>query len=494
MRKTHLLLITLSLAAAAVIVGILLAKESVPAEVTEAESLKGTSAAETAIPMTFEAESGQLQGDLTIGKQPAGFSGSGYVTGFKKPGDSVTIPVTAPADDIFELIVGYNGPSGDKDTELAVNGIAFGSVNLRKTAGFTEVSAGKIALNRGENTITFNTGWGWYDIDYVKITNAAKNQEHQVVKGLVNPNATPEALALQRYLVDSYGTSILSGQQNLNDALELKKPYGKLPAIVGFDMMDYSPSRVEHGAKSMEIDNALLWHDLGGIAAFTWHWNAPTDLIDSGEKPWSSGFYTEATTFDLENALADPDSKSYKLLLRDMDAIAEQLKKLQDAKIPVLWRPLHEAEGGWFWWGAKGPEPCKQLWKLLYDRLTNVHHLNNLIWVWNSESPDWYPGDDTVDIISVDSYPAAGDYSPDINRYENLVKLVQDKKLVAMAENGPIPDPDLLTKLQANWSWYCTWGGEFINDGKQNTKEHIQKVLDSSYVITLDELPDFSTY
>src|ERR1043165_6132408 len=133
---------------------------------------------------------------------------------------------------------------------------------------------------------------------------------------------------------------------------------------------------------------------------FCWHWNAPKDLIDQPGKEWWRGFYTEATTFDVTMAMNDVTSDEYTLIIRDIDAIATQLKRLQSANIPVIWRPLHEAEGKWFWWGAKGAEPCKWLWKLLYDRLVNEHHLDNLIWVWtstgNPDATQWYPGDDYV--------------------------------------------------------------------------------------------------
>lgn len=86
-----------------------------------------------------------------------------------------------------------------------------------------------------------------------------------------------------------------------------------------------------------------------------------------------------------------------------------ELLKLQKAGVPVLWRPLHEAEGKWFWWGAKGPEACKKLWALVYDRLTKHHKVNNLIWTWNSVASDWYPGPSTVDVLSTDVY-AQGDH------------------------------------------------------------------------------------
>lgn len=101
-------------------------------------------------------------------------------------------------------------------------------------------------------------------------------------------------------------------------------------------------------------------------------------------KEWWRGFYTDSVDFDISAALADTTNANYTLLIRDIDAIAVELKKLQAANVPVLWRPLHEAEGGWFWWGAKGPEPCKKLYKIVYDRITNYHGINNLIWICTS--------------------------------------------------------------------------------------------------------------
>lgn len=85
----------------------------------------------------------------------------------------------------------------------------------------------------------------------------------------------------------------------------------------------------------------------------------------------------------------DTTNANYTLLIKDIDTIAVQLKKLQDNGVPVLFRPLHEAEGKWFWWGAQGPEPAKKLYKIVFDRLTRVHKLQNLVWVWNSVAKDW---------------------------------------------------------------------------------------------------------
>ncbi|MDQ6422881.1 glycosyl hydrolase [Paenibacillus sp. LHD-117] len=438
----------------------------------------------------FEAEDGTMRG-VNVAADSVGYSGEGYVTGFDAEDDQLTLKLEAPEKGLYELRIGYRSVSGDKTARLSLNGEPFGDLKLAASDTFTESDGGKVWLEEGENELSIHSYWGWYDIDYVTIAKAEPRAEHDVRRVLSNPNASAEAMALHDFLVAQYGKVILSGQQTLKDALQLKWDYGKLPAIAGFDLIEYSPTRRQNGSTSKEIEDIQQWHELGGITTLAWHWNAPANLVNSEQQPWWKGFYKEGTTFDLPGALAAPESEGYKLILRDIDAIAEQLKRLEEARIPVLWRPLHEAEGGWFWWGAHGPESAKQLWRLLYDRIVSVHGIDNLIWIWNSESADWYPGDDVVDIVSIDSYPEPGDYGPVSASYEKLVKLVGDKKLVAMTENGAIPDPDRLVQYKANWSWYCTWTGEFIRDGSHNGKEHIRKVLEHEYVMTLDELPDF---
>lgn len=243
-----------------------------------------------------------------------------------------------------------------------------------------------------------------YLIDSITISPAEQRPPHQVTRRLINPQADSNAYALYRFLDSIYGKNILSGQQDLTWAQWIEEQIGKFPALVSVDLMDYSPSRVERGTNGTSIEDALEHASNGGIISVLWHWNAPAGLYDTDEEPWWSGFYTEATDFNIADALADTTNENYTLIIRDIDAIAVQLRRLEDANVPVLWRPLHEAEGGWFWWGAQGPDAALQLWDLLYDRLVNHHHLNNLIWVWNSIAEDWYPGDDKVDVLSADVY------------------------------------------------------------------------------------------
>ena len=147
------------------------------------------------------------------------------------------------------------------------------------------------------------------------------------------------------------------------------------------------------------------------------------------------------------------NSVNYSLLLRDIDAIVAQLKKFSSNNIPVLWRPLHESEGGWFWWGAKGSEPFKQLWRLLYQRRTVFHGLNNLIWVLASEDPAWYPGDDMVDIVGVDGYPT--DMTDPLSaRWQALRARLDEKIFIALTEFGGVPDVDKMRSCEVYWSWF----------------------------------------
>jgi glycosyl hydrolase family 26/carbohydrate binding protein with CBM35 domain/ricin-type beta-trefoil lectin protein len=446
-------------------------------------------AAAAAAAIVYEAEDGLLAGVVAASDTP-GYSGSGYVAGFDEAADQVTVTVAGGAGGLYDLAVVYRSPFGDKQTRLLLNGAPTGDLVLPGSETFTSVPAGRVLLRAGDNTVTLQSNWGWYEIDALRLTPAPAPPPHQVSGALVNPDASAEARSLMTYLADNYGRTIVSGQQDMASIQWLETNVGKAPAIAGLDMMDYSPSRVERGATSHAVDEALAWDARGGITTFVWHWNAPSGLVDQPGKEWWRGFYTDATTFDLAAALADPDGDDYRLLLRDIDAIAVQLKRLQDARVPVLWRPLHEAEGGWFWWGAKGPGPAKQLWRLMYDRLTHHHGLNNLIWVWNSAGAGWYPGDDVVDLLSVDSYPQAGDHGAVSATYDRLRDLGRDRKVVGLSEVGSIPDPDLTAAYHADWSYFVTWGGGFLTDGQSNSLDFLRKVYTDPRVITLDELGD----
>ena len=205
---------------------------------------------------------------------------------------------------------------------------------------------------------------------------------------------------------------------------------------------------------------------------------------NTSDEPWWRGFYTEATTFDVAAAMANTNSAEHTLLLRDMDVIAAQLNIFSSNNIPVLWRPLHESEGGWFWWGAQGPEAFKQLWRLLYNRLTQYHGLNNLIWVLSSEDPAWYPGDDVVDIIGVDAYPT--DRSDPLSaRWEALKTRFNGKKLIALTEFGGAPDIPKMQQFGVWFSYFAPWSGR--SGPTSMPTDTVVRIYQSTNVLTLKD-------
>ncbi|KAF2464192.1 mannan endo-1,4-beta-mannosidase-like protein [Lindgomyces ingoldianus] len=435
---------------------------------------------------TYQAEAATLSG-VTIGASVAGFSGTGYVEGFDTASDSITFTINSTTSQLYDLKIIYNGPYGDKYTYVVLNNAGGSQVSLPATSAWVTVPAGQVLLNTGSNTIQIQNNWGWYLIDAITLSPAAKPGPHQTTTVPVNTNANSDTRALLKFLGSIYGKKTLSGQQDQASLDWVTQNVGKTPAILGLDLMDYTESRISRGAVSTDVDKAIDFAKKGGIVTFCWHWGAPVGLYDTADHRWYSGFYTDATDFNIEAALADTTNANYTLLLKDIDTIAVQLKKLQNASVPVIWRPLHEAEGGWFWWGAKGPEPAKKLWGIMYDRLTKRHGLNNLIWEWNSIKQSWYPGSETVDIVSADTY-TQGDHGPISATYNNLLALTNDTKIIGAAEIGSVMDPVQLQAYQADWVYFCVWSGDYISGGSWNSLDLLKSVYSSDYVLTLDEI------
>ncbi len=452
----------------------------------------------------YEAESATLHNVKLADNSVPGYSGTGYVAAMDASDAYIEFTVTVPTAGRYTLGVNYCAPYGYKQETITVNGGQSFNVEFEPSTEFAEIEAGIIKLQAGENKIRISRSWGWTLFDYITLSPApALEVNTKVSDKLINPNATAETQKLMTYLTSIYGKNILSGQfAYTTKYTELDAIYnqtGKYPAIIGLDFSDYSPSRVALGCNpGQDTEKAIEYWKQGGIATFCWHWASPIGG-DTGANKWGT-FYKDNTTYDLSIAMNDHTSKEYTTLIRDIDVIAEELLKLQDAGVPILWRPLHEASGGWFWWGAKGPEPYKELWKLMYDRLTNYHGINNLIWVWNAQDADWYPGDEYVDIIGEDIYAAKHDYDSQANGFIKAMNYpTNTDKMITLSENGVLIDPDVLVGDGVPWLWNCTWGGEFVvpwvgaTDYTEayTSKEMLKKYYNHEYVLTRDELPSY---
>ncbi len=293
---------------------------------------------------------------------------------------------------------------------------------------------------------------------------------------LTNKNALPAAQTLYNFIFNLKGKGILSGQQeccrdakNGDELLHIKKASGKQPAILGLDYIENDFFGVNRRAKA--------WHEKGGIVSICWHWGIP---------PYGVGYPSSQSEVDMDELLT-PGTALYQGMLDNMDVVAEALRRLQEDDIPVLWRPLHEFDGAWFWWGKGGPEKFIKLWQLMYDRFTHHHKLNNLIWVLGYSHimlDGWYPGDDFVDIIGGDAY-SEGIHE---DLYHFLEKVTDKPMPICHHENGPIPDPEEMIAKKIDWSWFLTWHTIHIHE--QNTEEYINYIYNHPYVITLENLRD----
>ncbi|GHU53192.1 mannan endo-1,4-beta-mannosidase [Clostridia bacterium] len=452
-------------------------------------------------PVTYEAEDWVLLGNAKILRDLEGYSGKGYVGGFAADGDACVITIDVPRDGFYNLTFTTASDNGEyKQEYVYIDKTQVGAVTTDSTE-FDDDTVYKQYLTAGKHELEYAKFWGWDFFDKLTVTQTTpiSPDVYKVSAELVTPSPSASAQELMSYLAENYGKKILTGQyselgMNGFENYVIRDITGKQPAILGLDLMDYSPSRKAHGVKSGTVEKAIEFSEAGGIVTICWHWSPPAKFI-TGD--WATSFYAEQTDIDLPTILLEPDGDDYKLLMSDMDEIAKELVKLRDANVPVLWRPLHEGAGKWFWWGAYGGKAYKELYDIMYEKFTKEYGLNNLIWVWNGESADYYPGDDKVDIVATDIYTSERNYSSQINAFTKATMYADKPKIIALSENGAIPDPELSLRDNAMWSFFVTWKDDFVLIGREISKysekyteqSMLEKAYNSDITITLDELP-----
>ncbi len=461
-----------------------------------------------------------------------GYTGEGFV--WVTNSGNMSMTVTAPETGMYRLTTScimYLGNDGENREGMVSVERSDGStwsktVKIPHTDTWTEFSFGDIKLTEGENTVTFGDGWGYVIYDNCTLAKTPKTDYSKATSTLTDENATAEAKSLMGYLKSVYGDHILSGQQEIygggndgNMELEfewIQEKTGKQPAIRGFDFMNYNPL---YGWEDGTTERAIDWcNNKNGIVTAAWHINVPIDFENYtlGEPvDWTECTYknyqTSNSTFNTANVIVK-GTKEYEYFQLAMEDLAEQLLILQENNVPVIFRPLHEAQGNegnygdgtaWFWWGDRGPEVYKELWKLLYTTLTETYGVHNLIWEFNSynyaNSPSWYPGDEYVDIVAYDKYNV--DYNrddgltsgPNVSAisaiFHYLVELTDGNKMVAMSENDTVPTVENMIVEAAGWLYFCPWYGDHLMSERYQDPVTLSETYNSEYCITLDELP-----
>lgn len=439
-----------------------------------------------------------------------GFEGSGYIQ--LEAGEEVSFTVDVPTSQHYTI--GMCVCTQDSVTALVTGEGEQGALYVKENVTFSSFFLDSVYLRAGVNTITMRGERGIAYIDFFTVSGsmAPSSARYNVTGGTANRRASASAMDVYAYLCEIYGEKTLSGQHvTPGTNTEINAVYaatGRYPAIRASDIAQYG--RSYPGADKddpAELEQILAWAGRGGLVSLDWTWYSP------GE---NSHYYAGNTDFRLNEAFTLMDiagldigeiellaengsiSQSCLELVYEIDHISAflmSLSALRGEDVVVLWRPLMQAGVGWYWWGAGLPESYVWLWRLMFDRMTAYHGLSNLIWVWNGESLDFYPGDEYVDIISEDIY-SAGETSSVI-RFNSTLRYTNRRRLTAISETGKVPSPDLMARDNAMWLWFSLFKGDYIIgtdgllSGGVNTAERLSYAYNHELVVTLDELPQF---
>ncbi|MBQ7981388.1 MAG: hypothetical protein IJ305_07265, partial [Oscillospiraceae bacterium] len=302
----------------------------------------------------YEAEAGELAGSAAVFDIDSA-SGGKAVNGVnnEKKGDSLTFTVNAEYSGFYDLnFVCKSGDDAKRENYVNLDGEKIGSIICRNNGVFGDCYLKNIYLSAGEHKISIIPSWGYTDYDCLKLTEntSITADTYKVTAPLSNPNTDENTQRLYKFLCDIYGKYSLTGQyaDDGRTSTEFKRIYkqtGGHFAVLGMDMMNYNSGSVAYGSDSNTVEFAYdFYNNGGGIVTLCWHWHSPVEYqVNDENNPWYSSFYKEGSKLDLDKIMNGEDERGYELLMQDIDLISEQLARLRDAGVPVLWRPLHEA-------------------------------------------------------------------------------------------------------------------------------------------------------
>ena len=437
-----------------------------------------------------------------------GFEGRGYIK--LEEGYRADFELNIPSAQHYSISLCIRADSA-ASTALTCGGAVQGAFSMNKSDGFTEARLDGIYLEAGVNRLSLTQLKSAVYIDFITVNDIKlPDTRFDVSRSPANPNASNSVRLLMDYFGEVYGKNVILSQHvTPGTNTEINAVYeatGRFPAIRFSDLMRYSRSFTGDKPAVNDVDLAVEWARGGGIVGFDWTWFSPP--IKGGRSHYYAGesdinlneaFTTariaELDDYEIEELMTKGEvSETCLEIIRDLDYMAENLKILNAEKIPVLWRPVHQASTRWFWWGNCDPESYKWLWRLMFERFSVYHGLNNLIWVWAAQDYEYYPGDGYVDIIGADIYNM--DDASNIPEFFKAGTYSDKRKMAALTECGLIPSPDLLSRDRALWLWTSLYRGDYLVDYKGrlsslfNLKSRLERAYNHELTIALDELPE----
>ena len=239
----------------------------------------------------------------------------------------------------------------------------------------------------------------------------------------------------------SYGINWKHEDNSLLIKSDVHEVVGKFPAVYGFDIgkIEHAQEKNLDGVSFNIMTNLIIdAYKKGGIITISWHVDNPVSLGNSWDsKPAVS-----------EIIKGGKNREKYELWVQ---RVADFLNTLQinDEKIPVIFRPFHEMNGSWFWWGEGNCTASDyiKLWQQTVQLLKDKHNLHHILYAYSpnklnptDEYLKYYPGDEYVDILGIDIYDFnnSEEYSKAIIHDLKIVKKIanEKKKLFAFTETG----------------------------------------------------------
>lgn len=296
----------------------------------------------------------------------------------------------------------------------------------------------------------------------------------------VNPQATPEARALLAFLYSTYGQVTLTGQHNQMPRMgsvseRVEEMTGHYPLVWGgeWGFSDHRNDTDDIRYRPRLLEQIRAQHRAGRIVALTYHQASPT----VGEPCLFHGGVQLKLTDAEWDAILTMGTPLHRIWLDHVDRLAEALALLREEGIPLIFRPYHEMNGGWFWWGGD-PQRFKALWAMIYERYVDHHGLHNLLWAWNPDKPhsgveEYYPGHTTVDLLGTDIYPDRGRTETYPQEWYGRIKAIAGGKPLALSEMSVLPDPNDFDRQP--WSYFMSWDNMVFT---ANSPDRIREVFD----------------
>lgn len=308
-----------------------------------------------------------------------------------------------------------------------------------------------------------------------------------------DPLATPktqEVLDYLKNLPNFPDNRVLSGQfgWDTEEVDDLYQTFGKYPALIGRDYLDFQADFATPPDFATPNADLIAHWNAGGLVTMSYHFINPV-----GVSPW------DTTYVDIPQLITPGTSLNSKFNTM-LDFAASGLSQLQDAGVVVLWRPFHEMNGSWFWWGGKSASQYKSLWSYTFNYLTTAKGLHNLLWVWSpyeSINTTYYPGNAYVDIVGVDLY-GHGSNLPKVPGYDSLASIGKPFAITelglcagglttATSSCGPQDIYGVIASIKRNMPktvFWLSWNGVYsisynVNEGM---------LMADPWVITRDEI------